>query len=124
MSHYAKIDTNGKVINVIVAEEDYISTRPGEWVQTSYNTHGGVYYEPNTQPRIPSINQSKALRKNFAGINWIYDKNRDAFYEPQPYNYWTLNEDTCWWEAPIAEPDDGKDYIWDEPTTSWVEIDE
>ena len=122
MSHYAKIDTNGKVINVIVAEEDYISTRPGEWVQTSYNTHGGVYYEPNTQPRIPSINQSKALRKNFAGIGFSYDSTRDAFIPPKPYDSWVLNEETCVWEAPTLVPTTPKKWVWDEDTISWKEF--
>tara|TARA_R100000388_G_scaffold93141_2_gene77217 strand:+ start:138 stop:518 length:381 start_codon:yes stop_codon:yes gene_type:complete len=123
MSHFAKV-TNGVVTKVIVAEQEFIDTyqdgEPGVWVQTSYNTHGGVHYVPN-QPDTPSEDQSKALRKNFAGTNWIYDRVRDAFYEPQPYPSWTLNEDTCWWEPPTAYPSDGKYYDWDESSKSWVE---
>ena len=123
MAHFAKV-TNGVVTKVIVAEQEFIDTyqdgEPGVWVQTSYNTHGGVHYVPN-QPDTPSEDQSKALRKNFAGTNWIYDRVRDAFYEPQPYPSWTLNEDTCWWEPPTAYPSDGKNYNWDESSKSWVE---
>ena len=123
MAHFAKV-TNGVVTKVIVAEQEFIDTyqdgEPGVWVQTSYNTHGGVHYVPN-QPDTPSEDQSKALRKNFAGTNWIYDRVRDAFYEPQPYPSWTLNEDTCWWEPPTAYPSDGKNYDWDESSKSWVE---
>ena len=123
MSHFAKV-TNGIVTKVIVAEQEFIDSyqdgEPGMWVQTSYNTHGGVHYVPN-QPDTPSEDQSKALRKNFAGTNWIYDRVRDAFYEPQPYPSWTLNEDTCWWEPPTAYPSDGKYYDWDESSKSWVE---
>jgi len=122
MSHFAKVK-DGVVTKVIVAEQEFIDNyhdgEPGVWVQTSYNTHGGVHYVPN-QPDTPSEDQSKALRKNYAGINWIYDRSRDAFYEPQPYPSWTLNEDTCWWEAPVAYPSDGKLYDWDESSKSWV----
>ena len=122
MSHFAKVK-DGVVTKVIVAEQEFVDNyhdgEPGVWVQTSYNTHGGVHYVPN-QPDTPSEDQSKALRKNYAGINWIYDRSRDAFYEPQPYPSWTLNEDTCWWEAPVAYPSDGKLYDWDESSKSWV----
>ena len=122
MAHFAKV-TNGVVTKVIVAEQEFIDNyndgEPGKWIQTSYNTKGGVHYVPNSN--IPSDDQSKALRKNYAGTNWIYDRTRDAFYEPQPYPSWTLNEDTCWWEPPTAYPSDGKNYNWDESSKSWVE---
>ena len=129
MAHYAKV-LDGKVINVIVAEADFFKTfiddTPGTWIQTSYNTRGGVHYEPNSH--TPSSDQSKALRKNYAGIGMIYDKDKDAFYQPQPHASWTLNATTCRWEAPNAYPSDGKAYDWDESqyqsdnTKGWVEI--
>jgi hypothetical protein len=81
------------------------------WKQTSYNTHGGVHKLGGTP-----------LRKNYAGIGFTYDEARDAFIAPQPYPSFTLNEDTCQWEAPVALPDDGKDYKWNEETLSWVEV--
>lgn len=119
MSHFAKV-TNGFVVEVIVAEQDFINTLPNpeSWVQTSYNTRGGVHYEPNSN--IPSQDQSKALRKNYAGIGFVYDNNRDAFIPPQPYPSWVLNDDTCLWETPIPCPNDGKLYSWDEETLSWI----
>ena len=110
MSHFAKIK-DGIVTNVIVAEQDFIDTQEGTWVQTSYNTYGGQHKLGGTP-----------LRKNYAGIGYIYDSTRDAFYIPQPYPSWTLNETTCYWEPPVAYPDNGKNYIWDEDTTSWVEV--
>ena len=111
MSHFAKVH-NGIVEQVIVAEPDFFDTfvdsSPGEWIQTSYNTHGGQH--PENRP----------LRKNYAGIGFTYDKERDAFIPPQPFNSWVLNEETCLWEAPVAMPEDGQVYVWDEATTSWV----
>ena len=122
MGHYAKV-VDGIVTQVIVAEAEFfdtfVDTEPGKWVQTSYNTRGGVHYEPNSN--TPSNDQSKALRKNYAGIGWIYDFEKDVFYEQQPYPSWTLNDSTCMWEAPSAKPDDGKDYYWDENSKSWKE---
>ena len=129
MAHYAKV-LDGKVIKVIVAEADFFKTfideTAGTWIQTSYNTRGGVHYEPNSN--TASSDQSKALRKNYAGLGFIYDKDKDAFYEPQPYASWILNTTTCIWEAPTAYPSDGKNYDWDESlyqsdnTKGWVEI--
>ena len=122
MAHYAKV-VNGIVEKVIVAEAEFFDTfvdeTPGKWIQTSYNTRGGIHYEPNSD--TPSSDQSKALRKNFAGIGYTYDKDKDAFYEPQPYASWKLNTTTCRWEAPTAYPSDGKNYDWDESSKSWVE---
>ena len=119
MSHFAKVK-NGFVETVIVAEQDFINAQGGTWVQTSYNTYGGVHYQSNTDEL--SDDQSKALRKNYAGIGMIYDSTRDAFYMPQPYPSWTLNETTCLWEPPVTRPDDGKMYTWDEDTTTWVKV--
>jgi hypothetical protein len=114
MGHYAKIE-DGIVVQVNVVEEDYFSSNPdrytGQWVKTSYNTHGGVHTLGGTP-----------LRKNYAGIGSIYDEVRDAFYSPQPYASWVLNEDSCIWEAPVSHPNDEKFYIWDEETISWKEV--
>ena len=123
MAHYAKVN-NTIVERVIVAEADFFDTfvdsSPGEWIQTSYNTIEGVHYQPNS--RDPSEDQSKAFRKNYAGVGYVFDTERDAFIPPKVYNSWTLNEDTCRWEAPIAYPDDGEEYSWDEANTNWVEF--
>jgi len=110
MSHFAKVE-NGIVTQVIVAEQDVIDSGAfgTGWVQTSYNTHGGQH--PQNLP----------FRKNYAGVGFIYDSSKDAFYAPQPYPSWILNEDTCLWNAPTPMPTDGKIYIWDESTTSWIE---
>jgi hypothetical protein len=113
MAHYAKI-VDGIVTNVIVAEAEFfdtfVDTNPGEWVQTSYNTRGGKHYEPNSNTE--SADQTKALRKNYAGIGYHYDG--VGFYAPQPFNSWTKNETTYLWEAPVAYPTDGQKYIWNE----------
>jgi len=121
MAHYAKVK-DGVVTQVIVAEPEFFGTfvdnEPGEWIQTSYNTRGGVHYDPETgEP-----DDGTPLRKNYAGIGFTYDVSKDAFIPPQPYDSWTLDDDTCLWEAPVAYPDDGLLYKWDEDTTSWVEI--
>ena len=123
MGHFAKI-VDGKVSQVIVAEADFFDTfvdsSPGQWIQTSYNTRGGVHYEPNSD--TPSADQTKALRKNYAGIGYSYDPVRDAFIPPQPFNSWVLDEQTCQWNAPTPAPTDGKMYEWDESTVSWKEL--
>jgi hypothetical protein len=123
MSHFAKV-IDGKVVNVIVAEagffESFVDSAPGEWIQTSYNTKGGVHFDPVTGE--PSQDQSQALRKNYAGIGYSYDKELDAFIPPKPFASWKLNENSCVWEAPVAYPEDGKTYKWDENSGSWVEI--
>ena len=109
MSHFAQV-VDGIVTNVIVAEQDVIDSGlfGTGWVQTSYNTHGGVH--PDDVP----------LRKNYAGIGYTYDPVRDAFIPPKPYASWVLNEDTCLWEAPVPRPTDDKIYTWDETTGAWV----
>ena len=120
MAHYARVDKN-IVQEIIVAEQDfidnYVATKTGEWIQCSYNTRGGIHYQSD---RItPSDDQTKALRKNYPSPNWTYDKERDAFIPQQPYHSWTLNEDTCLWECPVAYPIDDKKYIWNEENQTW-----
>ncbi len=123
MAHFAKV-SGGTVIQVIVAEPEFfntfVDTSPGEWIQTSYNTRGGVHYNPNTN--TPSEDQTKALRKNYAGIGYTYDRERDAFIPPKPFNSWNLNETSCLWEPPTPYPDDGERYTWNEETTSWTQV--
>lgn len=121
MAHYAKIES-GIVSEVIVAEQAFIDDRPSSetWIQTSYNTRGGVHYEPDSS--TPSSDQSKALRKNFGGIGFVYDSVRDAFYEAQPHASWTLNETTCYWEPPVAHPSDNQVYEWNEDTQTWDQV--
>jgi len=120
MGHFAKVIDN-IVVEVIVAEQDFIDSglvgNPNEWIRTSYNTHGGIHYLPNSNE--PNPNQSQALRKNFAGIGDTYDLTRDAFIAPQPYNSWVLDEFSCLWKSPVPMPNDGKSYEWDEETVSW-----
>lgn len=123
MAHFAKVE-DGIVTQVNVVDEDYFNdnreTRyTGTWVQTSYNTRGGVHYNPETNE--PSADQTKALRKNYAGIGYTYDEARDAFIPPKPFNSWLLNEDTCQWDAPVPYPTDGKMYMWDEEQQQWTE---
>jgi hypothetical protein len=119
MSHFAQItDNNNTVVNVVVIHNnDCLDTEGneseavgaefcrnlfgGRWVQTSYNGN---------------------FRKNFAGIDYVFDETRDAFIPPKPFESWTLDETTCLWQAPTEMPDDGKIYTWDEPTLSWIEI--
>ena len=107
--HFAQVE-DGIVTQVIVAEQNVIDSGIfGQgWVQTSYNTYGGVHANGNTP-----------LRKNYAGIGYTYDSQRDAFIPPQPYPSWILVEETCLWSAPVPMPTDGA-YSWDEATTSWV----
>jgi hypothetical protein len=112
MTHFAKV-CDGKVVQVISAEasffDTFIDNSPGQWIQTSYNTKGGVH-----------LNGEAPLRKNYAGISFSYDLVLDAFIPPKVYNSWVLNEESCLWEAPVAYPTDGKAYQWDETTVNWV----
>jgi len=126
MASFAKIGLNSKVIEVLSAVNEVLHDSNGIeqevigidfltkltsyplWKQTSYNTHGGVHSNGGTP-----------VRKNHAGIGMTYDEDRDAFIAPKPFNSWILNEDTCCWEAPVAYPDDGKRYTWNESTTTW-----
>ena len=113
MAHWAHL-TNGIVDQVIVIDEETLALGHwgdiSEWKQTSYNTKAGVHVLGGTP-----------LRKNYAGIGYSYDSERDAFIPPKPFASWLLNESTCLWECPIPSPNDGKMYFWDEPTISWVE---
>jgi hypothetical protein len=118
MAHFAKLDANNIVVFVTVGrqeddgKETELTERTGDvYKQTSYNTLGGVHLLGGTP-----------FRKNFAGVGFTYDGQRDAFIPPKPFASWVLNENTCRWEAPTAAPDDGKTYAWDEPTTSWIEV--
>lgn len=112
MSHYAKV-VDGKVKQVIVAEAEFfthfVDTSPGQWIQTSYNTHGNQHPE------------GKPLRGNYAGIGYIYDSTNDVFYAPQPHLSWILNNTTWTWETPVAMPTNGKMYNWDESIQNWSE---
>ena len=124
MSHFAKLDENNLVTFVTVGRqeddglEEELNARTGDvYRQTSYNTSGGVHYTDG----VPSKDQSKALRFNYAGIGFTYDENRDAFIPPQPYASWVLDEATSLWVAPIAYPAEGV-HVWDEETGDWVEV--
>lgn len=112
MSHFARVNAQGIVEQVIVAEQDFIDSLPDKtsWVQTSYNTRAGQHPE------------GRPLRKNYAGVGYTYDPVRDAFIPPKTFPSWLLNEATCLWEPPTPYPTDGKMYSWDETTTSWVEV--
>ena len=113
MAHYAKV-VNGVVTEVLVAEasffDTFVDSSPGQWVQTSYNTHAGQHKDGGTP-----------LRGNFAGVGFVYDADEDAFYEPKPYESWTLNTTTYQWEPPVARPDSGS-YEWNETTQTWDAI--
>jgi hypothetical protein len=132
VAHFAKLDENNVVTFVTVGRQEddgkeaELSARTGDvYKQTSYNTRGGVHYTDG----VPSEDQTKAFRKNYAGLGYTYDAERNAFISPKPYNSWVLNEDTCLWDAPVPLPEDAgtgeppKRYTWDENTTSWVEVD-
>ena len=117
MAHFAQINENNIVVQVITAgneyelngEDLYQQITGKVWKRTSYNTQAGVH----TQGGIP-------YRKNYAGIGYTYDEVRDAFIPPKPFNSWILNEASCLWEPPIAYPEDGNVYVWSEATQEWV----
>ena len=121
MAHFAEVDENKIVQRVLVINQENVDTgnwgSPSSWIQTSYNTRGGVHYAPNSNEQDGGI----ALRKNYAGIGYTYDETRDAFYAPQPFPSWTLDEDSCYWIPPVAHPKDDKGpYRWDEDIINWV----
>lgn len=127
MAHFARINgLTHKVIKVTVSDQEWVDNQTDYdfWVQTSYNTRGGVHYQADGI--TPSTDQSKALRKNFAGIGYTYDVDKDAFIAPKPYDSWVLNTSTCTWQAPIEKPDEDNVYTWNETdyqadnTTGWV----
>lgn len=120
MAHFAQIDENNVVQQVLVIEQSEIDTGnwgdPNTWIQTSYNTRGGVYYTPGTSD--PDPDQSRAFRKNYAGIGYIWDG--VGFAPPQPYPSWIKDSSTYLWSAPVPYPADGKLYTWDEESLSWI----
>jgi hypothetical protein len=128
MAHFVEIDGSNIVIRGLVLDDKDTQDKSGDevetvgakyladgfggtWKRTSYNTSGGVHKLGGTP-----------FRKNYAGKGHIFDEARDAFYAPKPYPSWTLNEDTCNWDAPTAYPNDGKIYNWNEATTAWDEV--
>lgn len=130
MAHFAEINENNIVVRIVVVPNDQESQGQdflsevlglgGVWERTSYNTHGGIHYDPNTSQ--PSADQSKAFRKNFAGVGFIFDKTRDAFIPPKPFDSWALNENSCLWEPPIPMPETGGPWEWNEELGEWEEI--
>jgi hypothetical protein len=122
MSHFAQISSDNIVLRVIVAEQDFIDSGvvgdPSEWLQTSYNTKGGIHYNPITGEPDDEV----ALRGNYASPGYIYDPENDVFYEPQPYPSWTISAPTWTWQAPKPMPIDGKIYRWNEEQLDWIEV--
>jgi hypothetical protein len=131
MSHFAKLDENDIVVKVHVVNNSEVPTEQtgieflqkihktiDTFVQTSYNTNHGKHFDSDTREE----DGGTSLRKNYARVGSHYDKTRDAFYIQQPYPSWTLNEETCLWDSPVSYPNDGKEYLWNEDTTSWDEI--
>ena len=122
MAHFCKLGVGNIVEQMVVVSNDIATTEQAGveflhnlykndrvvWKQTSYNTHQGEHKLGGTP-----------FRKNYAGIGYTYDQQRDAFIEPKVFNSWVLNETTCQWEPPVARPDDGQDYIWNEETKQW-----
>ena len=121
MAHFAKLGVGNKVLTVVVVHNDVATTEQAGvdflnktygtndmWKQTSYNTKAGEHKLGGTP-----------FRKNYAGVGFTYDQTRDAFIPPKPFSSWTLNETTCLWEAPVAKPDDGQKYDWNEETQQW-----
>jgi hypothetical protein len=119
MSYYAFVK-DGKVTEVIVAEQDFVDQLPdtgvGRWIQTSYNTRGNVHYGADRQP-----DGGVALRKNFASVGYIYNEELDMFHPPRPYDTWVLDTETGTWQAPVAYPTDGKLYQWDPAANQWID---
>ena len=121
MAYFAEIDNTNTVTRVLAVPDseehrgqDFLATDlalGGTWMQTSYNTRGGEHTLGGTP-----------LRKNYAGIGYTYDSERDAFIPPKPFDSWLLNEDTCLWDAPTPYPSDGGMYRWDEDTLAWVAV--
>jgi hypothetical protein len=128
MAHWAELDSNNIVTRVLVGDnndpagdEGYqwlIDNLGGTWVKTSYNAVAGKRRNPETN----EIVDEPGFRKNYAGIGYSYDSGRDAFIPPKPFNSWVLNEETCVWDAPVAYPNDGKLYTWNEENLAWDEV--
>lgn len=117
MAHYARINADNIVEQVIVADQEFINSLEDatSWIQTSYNTLGGKHYNPETNLEDNGV----PLRKNYAGLGFTYDATRDAFIPPQPFLSWELNETTCLWEPPQPYPEDGQYYTWEEDALNW-----
>ena len=127
MAHYAILDENNVVTQVIVGKDETDNTHNWEEYyggkRTSYNTSGGIYKIADvSSPDGKTSSSGTPFRKNYAGIGHTYDSDRDAFISPKPYSSWILNEDTCQWNAPVEYPDDGKNYDWNEDTQAWDEV--
>lgn len=125
MAHFARIKNN--IVDFVVVgrdedenNEDFLAHDGWIYKRTSYNTRGGVHYQGDNN--TPSIDQSKAFRKNYAGIGYYYDSIRDAFIPPKPFPSWTLNEESCLWDSPVPYPSNGKIYEWNEDILNWQEI--
>jgi hypothetical protein len=128
MSHFAELDEENKVIRVLVGDNNdpagdegyswFVNNLGGRWVQTSYTTRKGKRLDVETWEPT----EEEGFRKNFAGSGYTYDEERDAFIPPKQYPSWTLNEEECWWYAPVPYPEDGGLYSWDEVTQSWIEF--
>jgi hypothetical protein len=129
MAHFARIKDG--IVDFVTVGRDDDENREDElahdgWIykRTSYNTRGGVHYTDGQ----PSADQSKAFRKNYAGLGYTYDSERDAFIPSKPFASWILNEESCLWDAPVAMPEDAgtgeppKRYTWDEDTVNWIEV--
>jgi hypothetical protein len=127
MSYFAKCKATSEaskflVSEVISADQAFVDTQPGFFVQTSYNTYGNVHYAPSPPAEPHTPDGGIPLRANYAGIGYVYDQANDVFYAPQPYPSWILSSSTWLWEAPVPYPTDGKVYTWDESTLSWKEL--
>lgn len=128
MAHWAEIDENNVVVRVVVTDNNepneghdwLIENLGGTWLKTSYNTRAGVYMTPNSSPPVADDDQSKAYRGNYAGKDFFYNADLDAFIPPKPFPSWVLNETTYQWDAPSERPDD--DHIWDEDSLTWVPL--
>lgn len=130
MAHYAFLDKNNNVTEVIVGKhegedgidwEDWYGNFRGQTCKrTSYNTKGNIYYDAETN--MPSTDQTKSFRKNYAGIGFTYDTDLDAFIPPKPYPSWILDNISGLWKSPILYPQDGKMYFWDEDKQAWIEV--
>ncbi len=119
MAHYAKIGAENIVTRVHVLNNEVLIKDGKEDEATGVKFLQDLYGNQDTYIQTSYNNK---FRKNYAGVGFTYDSTRDAFYEPQPFASWTLDDDTCQWNAPVAYPDDGKDYYWDEDNTQWKEI--
>lgn len=121
MAYFAELDDNNTVTRVLAVDNSYENQGEhflantlglgGRWVQTSYNTHGGVH-----------VNGGTPLRKNYAGVGFTFDEQRDAFIPPQPFPSWLLDEGSCLWQPPVPYPSDGQEYVWDEGSLAWVVV--